>query len=161
MTHDFNEFAAYIVHLRAEHRRLHECLRRIQRDWAARQSALGIGVVLEDMKALRAELAHHFAEEESGGCLEEAIARQPRLAPEADRLERQHVELLGHLDRLVEQMNAAAQTGRRADDAKSAFGHFAHELRRHEHAENRLLKQGFGVEPDEAEASEAEDFTVG
>ena len=145
MADDSQEFLAYLTHLRAEHRELDKRLRRIEREWTDRPSKAVPQVIL-DLQTLRLDLAHHFEEEESGGCLDEAVSRQPSLGHEADRLQREHPELLKQLDRPIEMLKGRTQPDERANKAKEEFRHFAEALHAHEAAENRILEQSFGVD---------------
>jgi hypothetical protein len=97
------------------------------------------------LRRLREELSHHFAEEEAGGCLEEAVSQCPRLGPEATRIEAEHGELLAQMDQLIAQaMDLDDSVANRV-----AFDHALEDLRRqllaHEAAENDVLRQGFGT----------------
>ncbi|MEX1027748.1 MAG: hemerythrin domain-containing protein [Candidatus Paceibacterota bacterium] len=149
MTNNSEEFIAYLTHLRAEHRRLREFLREIEQTWTkqdiTRPSELE-SQVIRKLEGVRAELAHHFTEEESGGCLDEAVARQPSLGHEADRLEREHPALLKQLGQLIAQLKAASQAIQSLDDAKEGFRRFSEQLEAHEFAENRILEESFGIE---------------
>ena len=149
MINDSEEFIAYLTHLRAEHRRLREFLREIEQHWTehevVRLSELESRVIRK-LEGLRAELAHHFEEEESGGCLDEAVARQPSLGQAADRLEQEHPALLKQLGQLIAQLKAASQAIQSLDDAKESFRRFSEQLEAHESAENRILEESFGIE---------------
>ena len=151
MADNSRESLAYMTHLRAEHRRLQDCLRRIERQWIEEPVGPAEVIpqrVIDDLRTLRAELAHHFEEEESGGCLEEAVARQPRLSHDANRLEHEHAALLEQIDRLLAKVTATACLAQSAEEVKTDFRRFAEQLQAHEEAENRILEQGFCVEPD-------------
>jgi len=84
--HDDQECRCYVDHLIAEHRRLHALLRHMRAEIAhsvspdEQPSFNGVARVLA---RLREELEQHFAQEEGGGCLDEAVSRCPRLAGEA------------------------------------------------------------------------------
>src|SRR5688572_13350252 len=80
-------------------------------------------------------LRQHFAHEEEGGYLEEAIAHLPRLGPPADKLERQHGALLHRWSR-VEECLHAAHTVDSWETLKSEFSRFADLLEAHEQGEN-------------------------
>jgi hypothetical protein len=65
------------------------------------------GVTLEQLTRrlvqLRQELQSHFAEEEMGGCLEEAVSRRPSLSEISKRIVSEHAILDGMLEHLVTQ----------------------------------------------------------
>jgi iron-sulfur cluster repair protein YtfE (RIC family) len=138
----------YVNHLIAEHRRLHSLLRQLrvaiahsvgpdeQPSFAGMQRALA---------RLREELEQHFAQEESGGCLDEAVSRCPRLAGEATRIEAEHPQILAEIDRLIAQTQTLPPTHPNQLAAQREFDRLCEQLREHERAENTLLAQGFGV----------------
>jgi hypothetical protein len=149
MANNSEEFIAYLTHLRAEHRRLQQCLRRIEQQWIdceVPRLAEIIPQVIEDLEILRAELADHFEEEESGGCLEEAVSRQPSLSHEAIRLEHEHPVMLEQVDLLIVKLKEVSGPIQSADEAKEDFRRFAEQLHAHEAAENRILEESFGIE---------------
>jgi iron-sulfur cluster repair protein YtfE (RIC family) len=150
MSHNSGEFVAYVVHLRTEHRRLHDWLLSIKRQWPliGRHSAdrAALLKLMGGLIALRAELAHHFEEEESGGCLEEAVSHQPSLSHDVHQLEHEHPELLKRLDRLIEQVREFSFSEDHATTIEQEFRQFADELRAHELAENRILEESFGIQ---------------
>jgi hypothetical protein len=95
--------------------------------------------------ALRDELAQHFAEEEAGGCIEEAVCRCPRLASEARHVERQHPVLLDELDGVIA-LARVLQPGRVGRQTLlNEFDEFAANLKKHESAEDHILQVGFGT----------------
>src|SRR5262245_36051024 len=100
----FEECRCYVDHLIAEHRRLHRMLRLAG---SSIRPAPGTGriatraEVLKVLRDVREELAHHFAQEEEGGCLDEAVSCCPSLSPEAHRIEAEHHRLLECIDRLI------------------------------------------------------------
>ena len=144
---DDPECRCYVDHLIAEHRRLHALVRQTH---AAMARSIGpdeqsFAEVRRVLNRLRMELVHHFAEEEDGGCLEEAVSRCPRLAPEAHLIEADHGQILSALDRLVAQFQAEPPTPTRQLALQRDLGELCRHLREHEHAENQLLAQGFGI----------------
>src|SRR5262245_19785727 len=99
----------YVEHILAEHRRLHAMLR------LARSAILQSGGPDRDatpadvariLRHVREELAHHFTEEEGGGCLEEAVSRCPRLSGQARSIQARHPELRRHIDSLITRVEA-------------------------------------------------------
>ena len=144
---DYDECRPYIDHLVAEHRRLHGMLRRIR---ASLVSSVGsdddpsFAQVARILRGLREELEHHFAQEEAGGCLDEAVSRCPRLSAEARRIEAEHPELLAEIDRLIAQAATQEPTGQNQVGLQRAFDDLFQRLRAHEKAETELLRQGFG-----------------
>jgi hypothetical protein len=144
---DLQDCLPYVRHLRVQHRRLNEALQRIGETFLEKDIEAPARLV-NGLAELRQDLAHHFAEEEEGGCLEEAVSRCPSLSADVRHVEEQHAVLLSELDDVID--DARQEQG---DSAKGApllqeFGRFAESLRRHESAENRILQLGFGGEAD-------------
>jgi hypothetical protein len=145
MRNNSEEFAAYITHLQADHRRLQETITDIEEQWnkfpLPRPDV--ILHVLQDLEVLRSELSQHFENEEAGGCLEEAISRHPSLGPDANRLEHEHPLLLRQLDALISKLKGMAKPLQDLQIARGDFDEFAKRLRDHESAECRILEQSF------------------
>jgi hemerythrin len=152
MPDDFEERQAYVTHLRAEHKRLRKCLDLIDHQWTLQNerpsTADDMSQVLDGLQALRTELAHHFQEEESGGCIEEAVSLQANLSCEANQLEREHPELLGQLDLLIRRMSKHPEPGESTAEIKQQYRRFSEQLHDHEATENRILERSFGIEPE-------------
>ena len=145
---DYEDCRPYIDHLLAEHRRLHGMLHRarsaiVQSGGPDRDASLAD--IVQDLHRIRGELAHHFADEESGGCLDEAVCRCPRLSAEAKRIEAEHPELLLEIDRLIAQALDGDQSVANRIAIERGFDHLCGQLCAHEAAENRILSQAFGV----------------
>lgn len=145
---DDQDCRCYVDHVLAEHRRLHALLRQMR---AAIASSVGpdepptFAGVLAVLTRLREELEQHFAQEDGGGCLEEAVSRCPRLAAEAQRIESEHPQILAELDRLIEGAKSLAPTHPNQLATQRSFDQFCQHVRSHEKAENALLAEGFGV----------------
>jgi hypothetical protein len=92
---------------------------------------------------LRDYLQHHFAEEEEGGVLEEAMCRLPRLCPRAAALERQHGNLREQMARIIEQAERCGCSAERRQAVARDFSRFAYALRAHEAAENGIAEEAF------------------
>lgn len=145
---DDRENRCYVDHLIAEHRRLHSLLREMRA--AIAQSIIpdqdpSFAELVQIFARLRDELGHHFAQEEGGGCLDEAVSLCPRLAPEAKRIEGEHPTLLAEVARLLNEAQTAPPTHQNQMAIGQAFDQFCQRLRVHEKAENAILAHGFGV----------------
>lgn len=132
-------------HLLAEHRDLFNLMRSVRSAFAATGSPTPEhrADVLASLHDLRAHLADHFAQEEQGGYLEEAVTRVPRLSKATRSILAQHPTLLAELDRLIADLDAvanAAQSWRRAEDDFEAFA--AH-MAAHERCENEVVQEGY------------------
>jgi chromosome segregation ATPase len=140
-----NHCGAYLEHLQAEHHRLNCALIEIRRQFAelnrGASSPDALDRLIERLEDLRRELRSHFAEEEKGGCLEEAVARCPSLGPQNKDLMGEHPQLIRALEQLP-----AAMKGRATNQEawQQQFEAFAADLRAHECAENRLLQTALG-----------------
>lgn len=138
---------AYVEHLQHEHSRLNHLLLEIGHEVGALsqagQPASSIAHLGPRLADLRQQLKAHYAEEESGGCLEEAVTRCPSLSGETKAIVAEHPVL----DRMLEQL--VAQTRKPAvstADVQRDYRTFAEKLHAHEAAENRLLQMAFGTE---------------
>jgi hypothetical protein len=138
---------ALVEHLHHEHDRLNQVLLKIGHEVAALSQPGRPGGLLaqlsQELAALRMELQAHFAEEETGGCLEEAVVRCPSLAGERKEVLAEHAVLDRMLDQLVAQTRNPAAAS--ADVAKN-YRAFAEKLQSHEAAETRMLQMAFGAE---------------
>jgi hypothetical protein len=148
MNADTHRFA-YVDHMRAEHRRLEQLLRRTLAAlpaWEEADDTQWLPRMVKGLEAIRDELAHHFHDEEEGGCLEEAVARCPALSPEVRQVEREHDDLLAHLDELILRCrSAAAPTPDQARALDQEFRQIVRELKLHEAQEDRIMQRGFNV----------------
>jgi len=148
----------YVSHLIAEHRRLHVLLRHLRMEMAhslAPDEQPSFAGVQRVLTKLRQELKHHFAQEDAGGCLDEAVSRCPRLAGEAQRIEAEHPQILAELDRLITQSQKSPPTHPNQLALQHEFDRLCQQLREHEKAENTLLSQGFGVTVNGDESGQA------
>ena len=145
----YDQSAPYVEHLLAEHRRLHNMLRLARA--ALRHSAgpdrdATTADIVRILRQVREEIAHHFADEEAGGCIEEAVSRCPRLSAEANRVQAEHPELLNRLDALIADVLDSGHTVANRIAVQREFDELSQLLHAHEAAENDLLRQGFGVQ---------------
>ena len=160
---DYEECQPYVNHLVAEHRRLHAMLHQarasIMQSGGPDRDA-SVNDILHALRNIRSELAHHFAEEEAGGCLDEAVCHCPRLAAEAKRVEAEHPELLAEIDRLIAEALDSEQSVANRLSMERDFEQLYRQLCAHEAAENAILRQAFGtnVNGETIEAPMVHDF---
>ncbi len=143
-----DERFSFVDYMQAEHHRLEKLLRRTLATlpaWEEADTAEWLPRMTAGLTAIRAELAHHFRTEEQGGCLEEAVARCPPLATDVQCVQRQHNELLEHLDELIARCQTTAASAAKARAVDQELRHVVRELRLHEAHENRIMQRGFGV----------------
>jgi hypothetical protein len=140
---------AYAGHLQAEHRELHRRVRALQSEFKAFENAI-LAAPLRDRlvklgEDLYDDLAHHFSEEDAGGCMEYAASRAPGLAGEVRALEQEHPALLGQLRNIVTQLQAATPGAARTAEFIAAFDAFFVRLLSHEARENRVVERGLNL----------------
>jgi len=130
------QYAPFLEHLRSEHRELHKQVDGVRQ--ILKRGPNDLPLLVQSLVNLRSRLAAHFAEEEAGGCLEEAVSRRPSLGPVVDRLESEHPELLVDLDRIVSR--SKANDGKQ--ELTRTIEQFLDRLAAHEAGENRVLQAG-------------------
>lgn len=134
-------------HLLSEHRELFQQLSALRAMLAA-ESPPGcerLREIVQAVAALRGHLADHFRAEESGGFIEEAVARMPRLGSAATEVLGQHRDLLADLDRMVDRFAdvGEAPCTEAWRGMHEAFDAFMRRMQAHERAENAVVQQGY------------------
>jgi iron-sulfur cluster repair protein YtfE (RIC family) len=127
-------------HILAQHRELHAQL-------VAMRACLAdpgrcVAATRQTLEHLRDHLRAHFCQEETGGFLEESIARMPRLSTAARTVMADHPALLAELDDLIatlEQADSVASWDRIA----AAAERFTQHLLDHERNENAVVQEGY------------------
>jgi hemerythrin len=145
-----DECRSYINHIVAQHRRLHTMLRQTRgaiTDSVQPDETPSFGRIIRVLAKLRDELEHHFAQEEGGGCLDEAVSLCPSLSSEVKQIEAEHPQILAQLDNLRHEAQYLSPTPQNQIALQRAFDQLYRQLHQHEAAENRLLAQGFGLQP--------------
>jgi hypothetical protein len=132
-------------HMLAEHRDLHARLLELRAEFGQprRPGAAGLESLRGRLRSLREHLAGHFAQEESGGHLEESIARIPRLSHAARAVVAEHPRLLAELDALLERLAVRDIPDASWTASAGAFATFTEHLLDHERNENDVLQQGY------------------
>ena len=126
-------------HLLVQHRDLHRLVQGV-RD--AFEPPRHVGNIRAAARALRDHLAIHFAQEEQGGFMEEAIARMPRLSTAVTNVLRDHPALLAELDRVIASLPVSDSAAAWAT-AASHFTAFIDHLIAHERNENAVVQEGY------------------
>jgi Hemerythrin HHE cation binding domain len=138
---------AYAEHLQHEHSRLNQLLiktgHEVKKLGQTSQPGEAIDNLAQRFADLRHQLQTHFTEEETGGCLEEAVTRCPSLSEDSKLIVAEHPILDRMLEQLLEQTRNRAVSG---PDVERDYQAFAKKLHAHEAAENRLLQMAFGAE---------------
>jgi hypothetical protein len=151
---DYEECRPYVDHLIAEHRRLHAILHQARSSIVHSGSLDGraaLDAIVRILHYVRGELEHHFADEEAGGCLDEAVSRCPQLSAEVKRIDAEHPELLLAIDPLIAQALDSNRSIGHLVTMQTGFDDLCRQLCAHEAAENRILRQAFGTNLEEAE----------
>lgn len=149
---DDDEIRCYVQHLATEHRRLHGILRHLRDSLVyavGPDEAPSFSEVVRILVRLRDELARHFAQEDAGGCLDEAVSHCPTLSAEVRRIESEHPQLLAEVDRLVARAKQLEPTTVNQFALDHEFEALFHRLRTHEKSEADLLRQAFGTSYEE------------
>ncbi len=97
--------------------------------------------IFRQLHQLRDHMQQHFAEEDAGGCLEEAVVQSPHLAHHLREIEQQHSQLLTELDQII--LVTEGQSPGFIRQQFDAIRSFTLRLLGHEALENHLLQAGF------------------
>jgi len=150
----YDECRCYVDHLISEHRRLHRMLHQAHHAIVGAHGPdrdASSADVVRVLRQVRDELEHHFAQEEGGGCLDEAVSRCPGLSAESRRIEAEHPQLLTGVDRLIAQALDSDQSVQKRLELEIGFEDLRRQIDAHEAAENALLRKGFGANMNGAE----------
>jgi iron-sulfur cluster repair protein YtfE (RIC family) len=151
-----DECVAFAEHLHHEHHRLNRLLLEIGHEVAQFTGPETDHRLLEQLENritdLSDQLKAHFAEEEAGGCLEEAVSRCPSLAGETETILKEHKQLDQLLCHVLSQVSDPATPA----DVQASWQAFYNKIRAHEAAETRLLRMAFGHESAESDVEEDE-----
>lgn len=127
-----------------EHDVLHKQIEDLRQFWNE-VSQLGQGPKYEEMSGrverLREILADHFANEERGGYLADAVDTAPRLSESAKALEWQHAQFLNSLDRFIERLAKCESAYSCWEEVHAEFEDFMQRLDQHEADEMSLVCQ--------------------
>ena len=132
-------------HLLSQHRELHARLLVLRETFRRPRPPGGAGLeaIRGELRGLRDYLAGHFAQEESGGHLEESIARMPRLSAAARAVLAEHSGLIAELESLLERVSARDIRRVTWSEVAAGFAAFTDHLLDHERNENAVLQQGY------------------
>jgi len=92
---------------------------------------------------LSRQLPEHFALEEKGGYLAEALQAAPRFSRRAERLQKQHRGFGDRIESILEEANLAATSSKSWRRVDGHFRQFSTALMAHEQAENDILESAF------------------
>lgn len=149
---------AYVDHMQSEHLKLDQLIRRTLASvptWEELDAADWLARMKNGLVQIHIELAHHFRDEEQGGCLEEAVARCPKLSAEVQRIESHHDELLSRLSDLIDRCQCGGKlTAQQSRALEQELRQVVRELRSHEALENKIMQEGFGMRQELADVSQ-------
>jgi hypothetical protein len=131
-------------HLLGQHRDLHARLLTLRADFAAPAvPPPPLDAIRHRLVELRDHLREHFDQEETGGFLEESIARMPRLSAAAREVVAEHPQLLAEIDALLEGLPVGDIREDSWQAAVCGFATFTDHLLAHERNENAVVQQGY------------------
>ena len=146
--------AGIIAGLNAEHRTMtrmvREADRRLHACEATGWARPAVDEWAEALTTLLQHVEHHFAQEEDGGYMEEALTLVPRFAPQEPRLMTEDAELLTGLVTLLGKLRRAAYDAAALGDVAVRYRHLRQRLLDHERAENEVLAHAFNFEMETA-----------
>ncbi len=99
-----------------------------------------MGTRVEELHGL---LAEHFAEEENGGYLAQALAIAPQFTKEAGELQKQHGEVLDAINDFSRRLEMSEPPFDSWQQARDEFEGIIADLRQHERAENEIVQSAF------------------
>ena len=142
------EALAFAAAFEAEHREmrqlvvaLRDAINHRNRPWSREVAREAV----EAVEAMRVHLHHHFAQEEAGGYLEQALAMAPRFHDEAQTLLAQHAAMLHYIDEVAETAKSSVDDAELWSQVKLQVKDLLRKLVAHESAENRIVQQAFNV----------------
>lgn len=132
-------------HVLAEHQDLFRRVVDVRRGFAigSPPSTDRVDALEDALRSLRDHLESHFRQEESGGFLEESVARMPRLGPAVSQVLAQHPVLLAELDKIVASLRSSDGSNTSWLQSGRAFEDFAAHLMAHERSENAVVQEGY------------------
>lgn len=146
--------AGIIAGFNAEHRTMTRMVREVDRRLQVCETAKWTAAAVEDwadaLTTLLQHIEHHFAQEEEGGYMEEALTLAPRFTAEAHRLANEHTELLAGLVTLLGRLHRADGRPETFPDVAARYHEWRTRLLDHERAENDVLAHAFNVEMETA-----------
>lgn len=143
---NLNHCGALFEHLQAEHHKLNceliEVRQQFERLDPHQCSGPAVEALLQRLERLHQDLLAHYREEETGGCMEEAIARCPSLAPQSKALMAEHPLLAQALESLIAQIRQGHGT---PVSWRQGYDEFVQQIRTHEAEENRIMTYALGA----------------
>jgi hypothetical protein len=146
---DTDRIRPLLGHIQDEHRVLHRTMKDIAATFKRKDDCHSLAecgrIYGERLSDLREHLCKHFAEEETGGCLEEAVCSVPHLASQVSEIEHEHPQLLQELDQILRKLSAGSLTEEVWSQCAHEFEKFKDQMLAHEKRENQVFEKGFNV----------------
>jgi hypothetical protein len=144
------EYLAFAAAFEAEHREMRQLVQALrhvlgqERPWSRELAHEAAGAI----EALCTHLKEHFAQEEEGGYLEQALAVAPRFSDEAKSLLQQHGLMLKKVGQVLETAKRAEETPAAWMPLRMETKDLLQQLVMHEGAENKIVQQALnsGIE---------------
>ncbi|MBX9790523.1 MAG: hypothetical protein K2Y37_16510 [Pirellulales bacterium] len=95
------------------------------------------------LKQLHEHLREHFEVEEHGGYFHDALAILPQLGPQAVALQRQHVEYLATVERVLGRLAAEELVAETRRTIEVDLRRFIESMRKHDADEVKLLQLAY------------------
>jgi hypothetical protein len=138
---------AYMDLIRLQHRELRQLIERLRQ---LVRGAAGCESAFDDAKQLLGGLADHFArhvvQETGGGCIEEAVCRCPRLAPQVRDVTAQYPRIQAEIARMVAKFTDCRRLGPTSRMVEQELEQLAQNLDRLESDERYILREAFGTD---------------
>lgn len=138
---------AYLDHVRLLFRHLQEMVDQLK---VKVNEATGSVTACEDARHLIADIGDKFnayvAEEKGGGCIDEAVCRCPRLAPQEREISLQYPRIQGmieHIGRMLAGCDVLGTSGRTVCEEAEGLAAALNQL---ESDERYLLREAFGTD---------------
>jgi hemerythrin len=143
MSHD----TAYLEQVKAEHYGLEQTLHRLAEHFnlvpARHCEPAGTPRLVSLLAELSNQIERHFAQEEVGGYMEEALSRAPRFSAQAAALLKQHLELALEVHELLARAQVAGEHPDLWENLSADVKTLVKKLSAHEAGENRIIEAAF------------------
>ena len=142
---EHDECRAYIDHVRLLFRHLNQMVDQLK---AKVNEATGSVAACEDARHLVTDIADKFgayaAEEKGGGCIDEAVCRCPRLAPQEQEINAQYPKVQEIIERIGRMLAGCDVLGTSGRSVKESVRQLDEALNKLESNERYLLREAFG-----------------
>jgi iron-sulfur cluster repair protein YtfE (RIC family) len=138
---------AYLAQVKAEHYGLEQILLRLGEHFdlarASRWDPSCASRLVALLEELSTQIERHFAQEEVGGYMEEALSRAPRFSAQAATLLKQHIELALEVHELLARAKVGSENPKIWEMLYTDVQTLVKKLSAHEAGENRIVEAAF------------------